>query len=364
MVQIIQRPERKEDAGDAFAKAIIGYQQQKQDTQNTQSANKFFKEQFGVDLPSDPETRKIIATELMKGRSKEQLFNLQNEKLAQYFQNKESFTDQINGDTQFEQPTQKEFTPDENEFINFELETIKPGLGKLRHAQEKEKTKQKQQYRKEVRESFKDNEDYINKTFDQYEDSLRKEAILDRMDEVSEDTSESGIINLLRSLGMEDEWLQNPANEEYTKLALDLLGGGTLQADYGSRVLQSEFMVSQKRIPELMQTKEGRRQIAENIRTMLLPAKLKQERLQYYLDKAEREGKPLPPAGALRSKVLKDIKPQLDEAYDKFKQRNGRYKVKPGTKPDRNALEKYYYLSDGIEDDAFKMMKEDNYDVK
>jgi len=217
---------------------------------------------------------------------------------------------------------------------------------------------------KDVRESYRENQPYIDKTYDQYEDSLRKDAILDVMKQKEEsgELSDSGIINLLERIGLKPEWLKNPANEEYTKLGLDLLGGGTLQADYGSRVLASEFKVAQQRIPTLSQTPEGRAQIRENIKAMLLPAKLKRERMQYYLDKSEREGKPLP--HNLRGKILQDIKPQLEEAYDKFKQRNGRYQVKKGTYPDDNAIEKYYYLSDGDEDKAMKMMAEDGYDIK
>lgn len=216
---------------------------------------------------------------------------------------------------------------------------------------------------KEVRASYTENKPFIDKTHDQYEDSLRRDAIIDRMNQLndSDELSDSGAINFLESVGLQPEWLKNPKNEEYTKLSLDLLGGGTLQADYGSRVLQSEFQVAQQRVPTLSQTKEGRRQIAENLRTMLLPAKLKNERMEFYLDQAERTGKPLP--HDLRGKILKDVKPQLEEAYDKFKQRNGRYKVKEGTYPDDNALEKYYYLSNANEDAAIKMMKEDGYDI-
>ena len=215
----------------------------------------------------------------------------------------------------------------------------------------------------QVSESFKENQAFIDKSYDQYEDALRKDAILDRMVELQEsgELSESGAVNLLEQIGFQPEWLKNPANEEFTKLGLDLLGGGTLQADYGSRVLQSEFQVAQQRIPTLLQTPEGRRQISENMRTMLLPSKLKKERMQFYLDQADRTGKPLP--HNLRGKILADIKPQLEEAYDKFKQRNGRYKVKDGTFPDDNAIEKYYYLSKGNEKKAREMMEQDGYDL-
>jgi hypothetical protein len=229
-----------------------------------------------------------------------------------------------------------------------------------------EETKRKGEvaHKKEVTDSFSENSPFINKTYDQYEDTLRKEAILDRTDQLDEsgELSAPGMVNLIQSLGLKPEWLQNPANDEYNKLTLDLLGGGTLQADYGSRVLASEFKVSQQRIPQLSQTPEGRRQIKENLKAMLLPAKLKQERMQYYLDKSERTGEPLP--HNLRGKILKDIKPQLEETYDQFKQRNGRYKVREGSSPDDSAIEKYYFLSDGNEEKAMKWMKEDGYDIE
>lgn len=217
---------------------------------------------------------------------------------------------------------------------------------------------------KQVSDSYKENESFINGTFDKYEDALRRDAILGEMENLEEagNLSESGIVNLLETVGLKPEWLKNPANEEYTKLGLDLLGGGSLQADYGSRVLQSEFAVSQQRIPTLSQTPEGRKQIKENIRTMLLPSKLKQERMQYYLDKAERTGETLP--HNLRGKILSDIKPELEKVYDDFKQRNGRYKVREGTQPDDNAIEKYFFLSKRNEEKAIKMMKEDGYDVE
>lgn len=249
---------------------------------------------------------------------------------------------------------------------DIEMKTlINPALGARASEEENRALKKKTAQIKEVSESFGgENGKYISKTHDQFEDSLRKEAIFERMGQLEDSgkLSDSGMINLLEQLGLNSEWIKNPQNEEYNKLSLDLLGGGTLQADYGSRVLASEFKVSQQRIPSLSQTPEGRRQIRENLETMLLPSKLKEERLEYYIDKAERTGKPLP--HDLRGKILKDIKPQLDEAYDKFKQRNGRYKVKVGTPIDDNAVEKYYYISEGNMEKAKKMMLEDGYDIK
>lgn len=245
-----------------------------------------------------------------------------------------------------------------------EIGNIDPNAGRLAQHAYDVALRERAEANKEISGSYKENQKYIDKVLDNYEMTQNKQAIFDRMQQLEQsgELSGPGIVNLLKSLGLQEEWLQNPSNEEYTKLGLDLLGGGTLQADYGSRVLASEFKVSQQRIPTLSQTPEGRAQIRENLETMLLPNKLKAERLQYYLDKSERTGKPLP--HNLRGKILQDIKPQLDEVYDKFKQRNGRYTVKQGTNPDDNAIEKYYYLSNGDQDKAFKMMEEDGYNVK
>ncbi len=241
---------------------------------------------------------------------------------------------------------------------------VNANVGKsLQHSQDVA-LRENREEQKAISDSFSENKEFITKSHDQWEDTLRKEAVFDRMNQLEDsgDLTPSAVMNLLETIGIQPEWLKNPANEEYTKLSLDLLGGGSLQADYGSRVLQSEFMVAQKRIPSLMMTPEGRKQIIEDYKAMTLPAKLKHDRLQYYIDKAEREGKPLP--HDIRGKILKDIRPQLEEAYDKFKQRNGRYKVRDGTYPSDNDLEKYYYIANGDSVKAKKYMEEDGFDVE
>lgn len=307
----------------------------------------------------------IELKESVKLKGKEDLFNKQIELLKGSRKgNKEQGNESLQSESsngQLKGMQDDTYTDEQIEIANL----INPALGRDLREQKKSKEKQDIAQKKEISGSFGgENGKYITKIHDQFEDSMRKEAIFDRMEQLenSGKLSDSGAINFLEQIGFRPEWLKNPENEEYNKLSLDLLGGGTLQSDYGSRVLASEFKVSQQRIPTLSQTPEGRRQIRENLQTMLLPAKLKEERMQYYIDKAERTGEPLP--HDLRGKILKDIKPQLEEAYDKFKQRNGRYKVKTGTPLDDNAIEKYYYISEGNREKAKKMMLEDGYDVK
>jgi hypothetical protein len=325
----------------------------------------------------DPIERQVIMGEatglIPKGTGKTILESRksreENDFLSQLFGGKKSnelpeTDDGISGQIKSIDEMPKQFDPTEiSDEAIARASVINPNLARSIQHSKDVALRERTAANKEVSSSYKENQSFIDKTYDQYEDTLRRGAIIDRMDQLndSDELSDSGVINALETLGLAPEWLKNPKNEEYTKLGLDLLGGGTLQADYGSRVLQSEFKVAQQRIPTLNQTKEGRKQISENIKTMLLPAKLKHERLQFYLDQAKRTGKPLP--HDLRGTILKDIKPQLEEAYDKFKQRNGRYKVKDGTIPDDNALEKYYYISDGNEEKAMKFMKEDGYDI-
>jgi hypothetical protein len=380
MVQILEN-RKAPSFGQKFSNAVGAglqgagqlYQQHQAQQQQAQAA-KTAKDMFGIDITGfDPDTQKALLVEAFKQQGKSGRDLQKQEFATKLFSGGQPQSNQGDalrgGQEPNEEPIQGISSSQGFDAANISDEDIvkgsiiDKGLGDVVSKLKETAIKKTQGEKKEVTESFKENSPYINKVYDSYEDALRKEAIFDRMDQLEEsgELSDSGMINFLESIGLKPEWLKNPANEEYSKLSLDLLGGGTLQADYGSRVLASEFKVSQQRIPTLSQTPEGRNQIKENLRTMLLPARLKQERMSYYIDKSKRTGQPLP--HDLRGQVLKDIKPQLEEAYDKFKQRNGRYPVREGTIPDDNSIEKYYYLSNGNEAKAFKMMREDGYDV-
>lgn len=393
---IQRKPSAIKNFSNAIGESLQNENQRQTQMQQISQENEAIKKNFGIDLSGiqDPKQRQILTQAASQGSNAREIEGMKQAFKTQQQGQKQDFVSQLLGGQKQQQPgmnqsqdqmnsqemgtqqSQDQFNPRNisDEDIVRATAIDKP-LGDALRAAKDTAVKQDSQKKslefqekahknKEVTSSYNENKEYINKTYDQYEDSLRREAITDRMDQLEEsgELSDSGVINLLESLGLKPEWLKNPSNEEYSKLGLDLLGGGTLQADYGSRVLASEFKVSQQRIPTLSQTPEGRKQIKENIRAMLLPARLKQERMQYYLDRSERTGEPLP--HDLRGKVLKDIKPQLEEAYDQFKQRNGRYKVSQGTYPDDNSLEKYYYISGGDESKAMKMMKEDGYDIE
>jgi hypothetical protein len=78
MVQIIGRPEKRRDAGDSFAQAIMGISQiqeerkKKEKTEKeTIAGNKAIKEQYGIDLSDikNPEERKILLQGEMQRRN-------------------------------------------------------------------------------------------------------------------------------------------------------------------------------------------------------------------------------------------------------------------------------------------------------
>jgi hypothetical protein len=382
MVQVLEsrkRPSFGQKFSNAVGAGLQGGQQlmqQQQQQKMQQQAVQTAKDHFGIDITGfDPETQKALLVEAFKQQGKGNRDVQKQDFVNKLFgggqgQQQQNQGNALRGEQEpGEQPGQGMQSPQGFDAANISDEDIIKAtatdrdIGNALAKAKETATRKTLGDKKEVTESFKENQDYITKVYDAYEDSLRREAIFDRMDQLEDsgELSDSGMVNFLELIGLKPEWLKNPANEEYSKLSLDLLGGGTLQADYGSRVLASEFKVSLQRIPTLSQTPEGRKQIKENIRTMLLPAKLKQERMTYYIDKAKRTGQPLP--HDLRGQVLKDIKPQLEEAYDKFKQRNGRYPVRDGTIPNDDAIQKYYYLSNGNEAKAFKMMREDGYDT-
>lgn len=314
-----------------------------------------------------------IATQIQKNFGKEQQANKLTEaltKLRDKRNQQPNYGEQLAGGGQSDnEMPQESVQPEQEKGFNaspediLEITALNPQVGNAVREIDKATEEKRREKAKQVTESYKENQDYINKTYDQKEDAYRRKAILDRISQNIEsgELSDPGLINTFEMLGLPIEMLKNPANEETQKLALDLLGGGSLQADYGSRVYASEYKTALQRIPALNQTDEGKRQIIENMKFFMLPGELKANRMEYYIEKSKRTGDPLP--HDLRGTVLRDIRPQLDEAADKFRQRNGRYKVKEGTPLDSNAVEKYYWLSNKNMEKAEKMMKEDGYDV-
>ncbi len=233
-----------------------------------------------------------------------------------------------------------------------------------------QKFKQQQQQFEESRlaDSFKENKDFIDSTHGAYEDAIKREAILGRMEALnnSNELTDAGLANFMNYFHIPIESLKNYTNDEYNKLSNDLTAGIT--NDYGNRILASEFNVMLRRIPTLQNTPEGRTQIIQNMRALLAPATLKEEALQRHLEKSKVTNKPLP--HDLYGEILKEIKPQLNAIADDFKTRNGRVKVEPGTALNDDVVDKYLELSRDKKtgklrpEEAEKMAQEDGYSIE
>lgn len=359
--------------GARAATQLMPYLQQQQQMQQEKEAMSKKGQEFGLNLNGlNPTVQKQMLADQFKHNLK-----IEQQKADEDFVNKiinrkkqpPTFSDQLHNGQQPNEMDQsngqeQNQTPELSEEDMLHLAARKPALANTLLKEQSRKSnvdlaKQRLAFSKKEA-NYKHNEKYIDSTSAAGNQAEKKLADLEVMDQLSDETSDSFIMSTLELLGLQPEWLNNPANEQYSKLSLDLLGGGTLQSDYGSKVLQSEFHVSQQRIPTLKQSKEGRRQISENMKFTLLPSKLKADRLQHYMKEYNKTGK-LP--NNLEAQIKEDIKPELDKAYDDFKNRNGRYKVSKGTKPDDNAIEKYAIMSKYNEDKAIALMKEDGYDV-
>lgn len=201
MVQIIQKKER-EPIGQAFGEAIIGYHEGKERKKSLSDSlaaeNKFYKENFGVDMSgiTDPEQRKSIGQELMKNKGKADLFEKKQE-----FVNKiigkdqqlldDGFSDQIMQEQPLEsqeqgpkQAERKKFNPAEipDEDI-LQIAAIDPTMGKELRAAKDAALKKQETEQKHFREERKYHSDYVKKAeeeADQIRSSLpKKEMSLD-----------------------------------------------------------------------------------------------------------------------------------------------------------------------------------------
>jgi len=220
---------------------------------------------------------------------------------------------------------------------------------------------------KAVRDSYKQNQDYIDKIYTANEGAEVQEAEFDRMEQLI-DTGEltnSTVASLFQMFHLPIELLANPTNDEYNKAAYNMTKN--VVADYGNRPLLAEFNVMLRRIPSLLNTDEGKRQIISDMRILMEPAKLKAKALRRIIDESEEKNKPLP--NDLRGKIQKEIQPELGKIYDSFKNRNGRVKVKKGTPVNGDVVDKYLELArdpkTGKIDPkkAGDMAAEDGYDI-
>lgn len=173
------------------------------------------------------------------------------------------------------------------------------------------------QGRKEEVESYNLTKDYREGLLKSYEGAKTTENKLSRLKKLNEkdELASATTAKISEALGIPLSILGNPDSEEFQKLSQDLLSNIT--ETFGSRILQVEVENFLKTIPTLLNSREGREKIIENMELFLEPKKLA---YQAYKDIRKEQGKvPLD----LHEQILERIEPQLDKLSEKFKQSEG-----------------------------------------
>lgn len=188
--------------------------------------------------------------------------------------------------------------------------TLVQGIIESKKLQAKEAT----QSRKEETEAYKITQPYREKLLEGYEGYQKTNNQLNRLKSLNEQDKLTTplLAKASETFGIPLSVIANPESEEFQKLSQDLLGNITKV--FGNRILQVEVENFLKTIPTLLNSKEGRTRVIDNMQLLMEPQKLAYDA---YKDIRKKGGKtPLD----LHEKVLETIEPKLDKLAEKFKQ--------------------------------------------
>lgn len=155
-----------------------------------------------------------------------------------------------------------------------------------------------------------DDNKYKKQILDRYESSQTLDTQLARMERLNESNqlSTPAAVKTLQTFGIPLSFLNNPTNEEFEKLSLDLTKNITQV--YGNRILKTEFDNFLRTIPTLLNSKEGRQRIINNLRLMNEGAKIKYEAYKQLRKEGDTRN--------LQEKIIERTGPRLDELSMQF----------------------------------------------
>lgn len=158
--------------------------------------------------------------------------------------------------------------------------------------------------------SAEDDNAYRKQILNRYESAQTLDTQLARMERLNESNqlSTPASIKALQTFGVPLSFLNNPSNEEFEKLSLDLTKNITQV--YGNRILKTEFDNFLRTIPTLLNTKEGRERIINNLRLMNEGAKIKYDAYKQLRKEGETRN--------LQEKIIEITGPRLDELSMQF----------------------------------------------
>lgn len=295
MVQILQAKPRKETGSadafmQAFATGLEGYsqaQQQKQFQQQMMKENEAVKRNFGIDLSgiNNPDQRKLIIGEMLKGQQKKMLQQEKQEFLDKLFGGGtlgEGAINQFDGEevglsegmkglnTPAKQMGQGKSPVDFSKISDSDIvraSLIDPELGRsLRAAKDSILNANKSSFEPESDKLEAKRVAELATSIEKDFSTAKMEDIrLERMEKLSEkgDVSTPLLLKALDTVGLPIGVLSNPDTEEYRKLETDFIRDAR-DIFPGGRITNYEIQSYLKTIPSLMNSPEGRKAIIRN----------------------------------------------------------------------------------------------------
>ncbi len=165
-----------------------------------------------------------------------------------------------------------------------QMNTMQPGAGapylEQANSIEREEQKQREFGQKQEFEARKGNEKYRQELLKGIPATKKLKGQLNKLENLNKkELLTPAAVKTLNFFGVPLGVFDTANEQEFEKQALDLTAN--IQQDYGSRILQSEFNTYLRRIPTLLNSKEGRTRIIENIR---IYADAKEAEQKAYID--------------------------------------------------------------------------------
>lgn len=234
---------------------------------------------------------------------------------------------------QMGQPQQQEQQPEQEMISREQLglqpkkETTAQRNSRLVREENKRKADQKDRdFRfKEQQYIDKQNHDWNEKVLDMSENAFEDNNVFRVMQALDDndqlDTPQ--YLTTLKKLGLDYDFLKKPGSKEFEKMSTTFLRG--LKPIFGGRITDNEVKLYMRGIPDLMQTKEGRRKLYRDLSAV---NEVKMAYAQARNDLIEGNGGEQPKG--LREKTFERVKPQATKIYNNLIEQIGFNESSPG----------------------------------
>lgn len=147
------------------------------------------------------------------------------------------------------------------------------------------------------------------------EEAEQSDMLVDRILELADQQeSTPAFVSLMQKLGVPTAVFGNPSEEQLDKLSGELLKN--IPSGWKGKIFASEFSVLMRTVPTLLNSAEGKKLIARNMKLIFSAAPIKYEAMRELTKKYLDEGKKLP--ADFEERVKDMIKPKMDFLKKEF----------------------------------------------